>query len=394
MKRQAKQEEELAYESWRTNQCRAIIIENRKLREAKYDKRAELDTQNAVFKEKQMLDSMQEQMSREIETLQNRDTFLREKDHEAKKLRQTTECAKMMDAILDIAHEAFIHQQKQDSNEIDPRNWHEWEQMFIEGLPVSSTHEEESTAVDELELVDYLSNKGQWPATLVSENKPNIEQIMSGADAGAPAGGKGKAPPKGAGDAVALDEADMVVEDSPQNNYYVGDAVEQIINLNHEARGRQLRPKNPHYLSLKVCFIGYAFAGKKLQALKLKEEFGLDSYTLNDLVQEAIDFFKDHPDPIVKEKPVEQSPIRESLHEESKEEKVEEEAPAAEAEKPAEGEAAAQDEQPPAEEKSVLKENPMFNKSATVEIVDDVKSEASEIEEELNAEEDFRRCGE
>ena len=39
MKRQAKQEEELAYESWRTNQCRNVITENRKLREARYDRR-------------------------------------------------------------------------------------------------------------------------------------------------------------------------------------------------------------------------------------------------------------------------------------------------------------------------------------------------------------------
>jgi hypothetical protein len=69
MKRQAKQEEELGYEAWRTNQCRGIIVENRKLREAKYDKRQDLDTQNAIFKEKQMLESMQDQMAREIETL-------------------------------------------------------------------------------------------------------------------------------------------------------------------------------------------------------------------------------------------------------------------------------------------------------------------------------------
>ena len=52
MKLQSKQEEELAYEGWRTNQCRNVIIENRKLREAKYDKRQELDIQNSVFKEK------------------------------------------------------------------------------------------------------------------------------------------------------------------------------------------------------------------------------------------------------------------------------------------------------------------------------------------------------
>lgn len=33
MKRQSKQEEELTYESWRTQQCRGVIIEDRKHRE-------------------------------------------------------------------------------------------------------------------------------------------------------------------------------------------------------------------------------------------------------------------------------------------------------------------------------------------------------------------------
>jgi hypothetical protein len=73
-----------------------------------------------------MLDSMQEQMKREIDTLAIRDDFLREKDKEAKKLRQTVECKKMIESILDIANEAYVHQQKQDSDDIDPRNWHEW----------------------------------------------------------------------------------------------------------------------------------------------------------------------------------------------------------------------------------------------------------------------------
>lgn len=60
-----------------------------------------------------------------------------------------------------------------------------------------------------------------------------------------------------------MNDEDMVIDDAPVNNFYVGDAVEQIININYEARGRQLRPKNPHYLNLKVCLVGYAFAGKK-----------------------------------------------------------------------------------------------------------------------------------
>ena len=49
-------------------------------------------------------------MAREIETLQKRDDFMREKDKEAKKLRQTNEASKMIDAIFDIAHEAYTHQ--------------------------------------------------------------------------------------------------------------------------------------------------------------------------------------------------------------------------------------------------------------------------------------------
>lgn len=60
MKHKSKQEAELDYEVWRTEECKNIIFENRKLREAKYERRRELDTQNAVNKEEHMLKSMQD----------------------------------------------------------------------------------------------------------------------------------------------------------------------------------------------------------------------------------------------------------------------------------------------------------------------------------------------
>jgi hypothetical protein len=44
----------------------------------------------------------------------------------------------MVNAIIDIANEAYIHQQKQDSDEIDPRNWHEWLQLFVEEKSIGS----------------------------------------------------------------------------------------------------------------------------------------------------------------------------------------------------------------------------------------------------------------
>ena len=50
--------------------------------------------------------------------------------------------------------------------------------------------------------------------------------MTGSADAAGAPGGKGKAPPKGAAaDVNTLDEADMVIGDAPENNYFVGDAV-------------------------------------------------------------------------------------------------------------------------------------------------------------------------
>ena len=58
------------------------------------------------------------------------------------------------------------------------------------------------------------------------------------------------------------------------------------------------RPKVPHFMNLKLCLVGYAFAGKKTQAQKLKEEYGLEVMYINDLVQQAIEFSDAHPETI------------------------------------------------------------------------------------------------
>ena len=71
----------------------------------------------------------------------------------------------------------------------------------------------------------------------MASNKPNILKILSAPAEDAPAaGGKGKAPPKGAVEqTVTLEEGDAEVPDSPPNNFLLGDAIQQIINLNFPA---------------------------------------------------------------------------------------------------------------------------------------------------------------
>lgn len=58
IKRKSNQEKELDYEVWRTNQCKNLITENRKLRERQYEKRRDLDVQNGVIKEDTLLHSL------------------------------------------------------------------------------------------------------------------------------------------------------------------------------------------------------------------------------------------------------------------------------------------------------------------------------------------------
>ena len=66
-------------------------------------------------------------------------------------LKKTTDhtalCKDLMDSIFDIADEAYQHQQKLDSKEIDPRNWHEWMQLFKNDMPTAGVHHKLATAV-------------------------------------------------------------------------------------------------------------------------------------------------------------------------------------------------------------------------------------------------------
>ena len=114
---------------------------------------------------------------------------------------------------------------------------------------------------------------------------------------------KGKAPAKGqAGNPTeGFEEGDLEVSDVPDNNFLLGDALEQIIKINYESRSKTKTPKTPNYLPLKLCIVGYPFAGKKTQAEMIKAKYGVDIYQMGELVQEAIDFADCNPKPLHKD---------------------------------------------------------------------------------------------
>ena len=215
-------------------------------------------------------------------------------------------CASLLDQIIDIADEAYNHQQKRDSQEIDPRNWHEWVQLFLNDMPITGTLDnlanllpQESAGegidekeaqidgsnlkLDELELVDYLQNLGQWTADIVSKCKPKLDEILNPPVEADPKS-KAKAPAKGAQAEVNFDEAELEVTDKVDNNYLLGDALEEIIKINFAERAKLQHPQTPNWLSVKLCLMGYPFAGKKEQAEMIRKKYSLDVFVMDTLV--------------------------------------------------------------------------------------------------------------
>jgi len=208
-----------------------------------------------------------------------------------------------MDKIFDIADEAYNHMQDLDGKTWDERNWNEWLKLFVHKQTVEGTMAEllsaEDTAceteaqgqLDESELHDYVKNEGQWPSTLVSENKINLADVLNPkVEVAAPAKGAkpaGKAP---AQSDVVMDEADLEVADTPANNFIFGDVIDQLIKLHYPSRPDTKHPPTPNWLALKVCLVGYPFSGKKTQAALIKEKYGLDVFIMEELIQEAIEF--------------------------------------------------------------------------------------------------------
>ena len=41
------------------------------------------------------------------------------------------------------------------------------------------------------------------------------------------------------------------------SNFLYGDVIEMIVNINFEARLKHKRPRVPHFMSLKLCLVGY-----------------------------------------------------------------------------------------------------------------------------------------
>lgn len=70
-------------------------------------------------------------MERDLQTMMIRDSDMRISQKQKKREKRTEVALQIFDCIFEIANKAYIHQQQNDCEEIDNRNWHEWLSLFI-----------------------------------------------------------------------------------------------------------------------------------------------------------------------------------------------------------------------------------------------------------------------
>ena len=138
--------------------------------------------------------------------------------------------------------------------------------MLTSGQSTDAT-EHGNEQLDETELIDYVKNKGDWPTTLITKSKLDLNAFFS--PPVEPIAVVGKATTKNVAAVVktTFELDDLVLKDSAENNFLLGDVIDQLIKLKIDERAKLQHPQTPNWLSLKFCLVGYPFSGTNTQAV-------------------------------------------------------------------------------------------------------------------------------
>ena len=141
--KQSNQEKQLTYETYRVNQCKNIIRENRNLREEMYKKRQEQNVEFEKINQENFLKFHQENFKRDMDKEDGRKKDLEISQKQKKRNLNSDICEKMINLVIDISDKAYEYQQINDVEEIDPRVWREWTNLFINNESVLYKEPEE-----------------------------------------------------------------------------------------------------------------------------------------------------------------------------------------------------------------------------------------------------------
>ena len=174
--KQSNQEKQLTYETYRVNQCKNIIRENRNLREEMYKKRDEGNKEFQKMNEDNYLKFNIENFHRDQEKEDNRKKDLEISQKQKQRNQNSDICRSMVDLIVDISDKAYEYQQINDVEEIDPRVWREWTNLFKNNESVLYKQPEEVKEKKETEKEEEKEIEPQEQQTEPEKKEENVEE--------------------------------------------------------------------------------------------------------------------------------------------------------------------------------------------------------------------------
>ena len=174
--KQSNQEKQLTYETYRVNQCKNIIRENRNLREEMYKKRDEGNKEFQKMNEDNYLKFNIENFHRDQEKEDNRKKDLEISQKQKQRNQNSDICRSMVDLIVDISDKAYEYQQINDVEEIDPRVWREWTNLFKNNESVLYKQPEEVKEKKETEKEEEKEIEPQEQPTEPEKKEENVEE--------------------------------------------------------------------------------------------------------------------------------------------------------------------------------------------------------------------------
>lgn len=103
-----------------------LITANRKLREAKYLKRKDIDGDLAQIKEEKALERLMENSDREVYLENHRGKTHTKFSKIDRRLEHDDIAEDILGLVLDITDELWDYQQHKNTDDIDQRHWREW----------------------------------------------------------------------------------------------------------------------------------------------------------------------------------------------------------------------------------------------------------------------------
>jgi hypothetical protein len=162
--KQSNQEKQLVYESYRVEQNKNIMLQNRKLRDLMFEERYEMELNFIEKNEDEFLKTHKDNFAKDLEKEDLKKKELEISLSEKNRKNNRNMCKKMIDLIVDIAEDAYLFQQVNDAEEIDPRQWREWTQLFINNQSVktkgSSGYDREILSRETINTPSYTGHLG------------------------------------------------------------------------------------------------------------------------------------------------------------------------------------------------------------------------------------------